>query len=538
MNRLSRVSPEWREAVFGQEQLQIRVLVVADGELTFIQFDDFGLDLLCRELEKGPLPWETITIETAHRKPDTENTGAQIKGFRFDAVVDGNPIFSIDRYDQVWLFGFDGEDPNLAISESEKQVITEFMNSGGGVFATGDHEDLGAAMCGDLPRVRKMRRWHFKNLSRNETAAPSRNGSTRLDTLRAGLDTLFEANDQKDVIPQEIRPKFFINRVKGTVEPHELLATNKAAISILPDHMHEGECVGPREVAWIAGDDSELDNDFPVRSDTKKRVWPEVVAIASSAAGTFVPDNNIRPVDPRCFIVVSAYDGHKVEHKPDGGPTTRLGRVVVDASFHHFVFVNLIGFIEQNKPEADIFGQYFRNILHYLLPPDRQRLYYLYLLRALRYRSPLLEELQNLSTDNWEHVIYAGAVTNRAIEESFSPAHARRCALVVIADLEDAELRTELEEMLDLWNASNDAMDKYFFLNTEAVLTAVLGHAILSLATTLPQSRFEVNRRLAALHAEGRRFDVAVADNFRQQVTQLQQRFGELKTRLERLSNI
>ena len=45
MNRLSRVSPEWREAVFGQEQLQIRVLVVADGELTFIQFDDFGLIL-------------------------------------------------------------------------------------------------------------------------------------------------------------------------------------------------------------------------------------------------------------------------------------------------------------------------------------------------------------------------------------------------------------------------------------------------------------------------------------------------------------
>ena len=536
MNRFSRVSPEWREAVFGQEELQVRVLVVADGDLTFIDFDDFGLDFFCNQLVEDALPWETITVETAHRRSD--DTGAEIEEFRFDAVVEGTPRLSIGRYDQVWLFGFEGEDPTLAISESEKQVITEFMNNGGGVFATGDHEDLGAAMCSDVPRVRKMRRWHFKDLDRHETPAPSRKGPTRLDTLRAGLDAIFVGDDQKDIVPQEIRPKFFVNRVKGTAEPHELLATRTAAISILPDHMHEGECIGPKGPAWMDGDDSELESDFPLHRNTKQRVWPEVVAIASSAAGTFVPNSTIRPVDPRCFMVITAYDGHKVEYETDGKPIRRLGRVVVDASFHHFVFVNLIGFIREEKPELEIFGQYYRNILHYLLPHDKQRLYYLHLVRALRYRAPLLEEIQNLSPENWEHVIYAGAATNRAIEESFSPAHARRCALVLIADLEDTELRTELEEMLDLWNANTEAMDKYFFLNTEAVLNAILGFAILSLATVLPGSRFQVSRKVAAINAGVDSFATVVARNFQQQLAQLQKRFGLLEKQLERLSKI
>jgi hypothetical protein len=33
------------------------------------------------------------------------------------------------------------------------------MDAGGGVFVTGDHEDLGAALSSKIPRVSKMRRW-------------------------------------------------------------------------------------------------------------------------------------------------------------------------------------------------------------------------------------------------------------------------------------------------------------------------------------------------------------------------------------------
>jgi hypothetical protein len=536
-SKLPRVSNEWTEAVFGAERLVIRALVVADRDLTFnCDPTGFSLTLFVDALKQRALPWETIEVVTAHREPEPFITGADLRGFKFDALVDGVPVLHITRFDQVWLFGDAGEQPEFGITPAELDVITEFMNKGGGVFATGDHEDLGSAMSGNVPRVRRMRRWHVTQLSRGERPAPSRNESTRIDTLREGLEPGFEEADERDAIPQEIRPKFFVNETRTGAEPHELLAAGKFAIAILPDHMHEGECVSADE---IKKNQLALE-DFPVRRETGERVLPETVAIASSAGGAFFRALNILPVDPRCYIVISAYDGHLVEFTDDGGAVSKLGRVVVDASFHHFLNVNLDGFIKDGvrTKEFEIFAQYYRNILHYLLPPEKQRLYFLHLLRALRFSPPLQEDLKQLSVNNWEHVVYAGALTRKAISDDFSSAHARRCALAMISDV-GPDLRKALEDMLDLWQSRDRTDDdSLFFVNSEAILISVLGKAILGIASNLPLNHYEVSRKLIEFEAGGISFQKLVTESLQQGIKQIQERVGRSGQHLERFSKL
>lgn len=536
--RFSRVSTEWKDAVFGEKCFVIKVLVVADGDVHFNPDPTgFSLTLFCDVLRNSAAAWETIEVITAHRS--AAETGAKLRSFKFDDPVNG---LQVTDYDQVWLFGYLGEDTDkekFSITPSEIDVITEFMNRGGGVFATGDHEDLGFAMCGQLPRVSKMRRWLFHKPSRNQDRAPGRDSSTRIDTLREGVAPGFEPADQEDAIPQEIRPKFFVNETQTAAEPHELLATSRFAITILPDHMHEGECVNPKEIKKrIDAGDQGLINDFPLRKDTGERVLPEVVAIASSAGGAFFPAKEIVPVDPRCYIVISAYDGHPVEHKKaDGTVSHHLGRIVVDASFHHFVNLNLNAFIPKcvPKPEFGMFARYYQNTLRYLMPPEKQRLYFLHLLRALRFSPPLLEDLQNLSSKDWDDVVFAGTLVKKVISTDFSPAHARRCALVMLSNLE-TDQRTYLENIIDLWKQRNAADDSLFFINSEAMLIAVLGLSILALASNLPRNHYEVNRALIDLAAEGKSFRTLVADDFQLGVTQLQERVGELRKHLKRFS--
>ncbi len=536
MKKFFRVSQEWKEAVFGGEQLPIRVLVVADGLVNFDPDDDFGLTRLVAALEKSGSPGEIITVTTAHRSCKA-TTSAKLKEFKFDKVENGRPILHITNFEQVWLFGHLGECPQHAITSSELQVISDFMNDGGGVFATGDHEDLGAAMCGNVPRVRKMRRWHVSNLKPNETPAPSRNDSDRIDTLREGIEPGFEPEDQEDAVPQEIRPKFFFNQTSSTVQPHPLLATEEFAISILPDHMHEGECVGADELEKRMADDPEIEKDFPVGKGTEKRLWPDVVAIATSAAGTLDLQEKILPVDPRSYIVISAYDGHEVEVEDESGGH-KLGRVVVDASFHHFVNINLEGFIDRCVPkrEFEIFARYFGNILHYLLPPDKERIAFLHLLRALRFKAPLMEDIQNLSADDWADVIYAGTIANKIISDNFSPAHARRCALAMISDLKP-DLRAHLHEAIDLWQPRDEADDSLFFLNSESLVIAILGQAILRLVPSLPPIHHEVGHALPTVRTKGDAPQTVAAREFQQGMTQLQQRIGRLAKHLERFSN-
>ncbi|MBV9812299.1 MAG: hypothetical protein JO326_06075, partial [Acetobacteraceae bacterium] len=94
-----------------------------------------------------------IAVDTANRRNDPYAT---IPNFRFSAA-------SLAKYQVLWLIGYEGwnyADYGTAIGDDERLAITQFMQARHGVFATGDHSGMGSAMCGNLPRVRAMRKWY------------------------------------------------------------------------------------------------------------------------------------------------------------------------------------------------------------------------------------------------------------------------------------------------------------------------------------------------------------------------------------------
>jgi hypothetical protein len=78
-------------------------------------------------------------VTTAHRNGSGPNL--TIAGsFNFATAA---TAVKTANYDQIWLFGFS----TTALTAPEQTAIAQFMQSGGGVFATGDHESIGAGGC-------------------------------------------------------------------------------------------------------------------------------------------------------------------------------------------------------------------------------------------------------------------------------------------------------------------------------------------------------------------------------------------------------
>ena len=78
-------------------------------------------------------------------------------------------------------------------------------------------------------------------------------GTTRLDTVvDPGVDKIYQFFDQSDAIPQRIYPTFFSNggpsSSPSTWSPHPVLRHSSGAVSFLPDHPHESECLAPAPV--------------------------------------------------------------------------------------------------------------------------------------------------------------------------------------------------------------------------------------------------------------------------------------------------
>lgn len=339
----------------------LRILMVTDSFGSF-GGDDFGLEDLLGILAVPPGPWVSFEVTKAHRNGDPD---ADITDFRFDT-------HDLTQYDQMWLFAVDGSF-GPALDAPELRAISQFMDGGGGVFATGDHEDLGVAMCGAIPRVRSMRKWHWPDPGPNgEPVAPSAGGPDRFDTLSEGNDPGIQFNDQSDDIPQRIKPRLYSrwpwNKFFFIAHPHPLLCGPRGVIRVLPDHPHEGECYEPSDLTANFTFDGYNVTEYP------GGIAPEVVA-HSTIVGRAVDDNK-GPLNPRTFGAVGAYDGHRAE----------VGRVVVDATWHHFFNINLTGESFNPGPIKDLgflatpAGQavfedikaYFRNIAVWLARPSSQ----------------------------------------------------------------------------------------------------------------------------------------------------------------------
>ncbi|WP_248964613.1 hypothetical protein [Sphaerisporangium perillae] len=351
----------WELLPFLLRPCQVKILMVTDRGGSFGS-DSFGLSALLSALSVPPGPWARFDITTANRQSDPT---ASLQNFRFDR-------HDLRAYSQIWMFGVQ-RTGDQDLGEAELRAIAQFMDAGGGVFATGDHEDLGAAMCRRIPRVRSMRKWHWPAQGPNgEPVAPNATGVDRHDTRRPGHDTVIDFDDQSDDVPQRITPRLYPSwrppwsPLLWPSYPHPLLCGPRGVIRVLPDHMHEGECYETQDLSSSLTFDGYTTTEYP------SGIAPQVIAWAHVNART-----QGEPVHGRSFGVIGAYDGHRAD----------VGRVAVDATWHHFFNINLIGVLGHPDPIkaqgftataagraalADITA-YYRNLGVWLAAPDTQQ---------------------------------------------------------------------------------------------------------------------------------------------------------------------
>jgi hypothetical protein len=254
------------------------------------------------------------------------------------------------------------------------------MNGGGGVFATGDHEDLGTRMCGKVPRVRSMRKWLW-NGTIDPAYAPSHHERDRHDTLRPSRQGVYRHENQGDQTPQELFPRRFSSGA-GIAAVHPILqGPNRVAIHMLPDHTHEGNCVKPATLTDKYEFGSVKGDDYPLSADGV-RVSPEVLGDTIVIAGhKTVEDGDTYPqTDFSIFGAISAYDGHRA----------RVGRVVTESTWHHFMDVNIIELLKVPVYQA-ILSAYYANIAYWLARPPQQLAMIVEGFQAALQRYPLAE---------------------------------------------------------------------------------------------------------------------------------------------------
>jgi hypothetical protein len=364
---------ELRPYYFG---CRLRILIVADS---FIYFNDadFGLSEVVATLRGMSTFAYPVTVDLAHRgNPGAARLAGGTSGFTFSDA-------SLANYHQVWIFAAEypsRDGPRPPISQDEQRAIRKFMDNGGGVFATGDHEDLGVTVGGYIPRVRSMRRWFFPGTGPDgEPVAPHGRNATRHDTNRKGHNASWSFDDQSDDVPQEIIPHYFGSSALIS-SVHPVLCTKDGPIRVLPDHAHEGRCEVPGNLGrnfTIGGD---VFREYPDGPDGQP-LAPRVIATATMIAGAAAPEFDKPPVPGGSFGVIAAWDGHRAGN---------FGRVVVDATWHHFININLIGDRSLGAPDPAIpktmgflhtpagvahyekIKAYFRNIADWLTPRSRR----------------------------------------------------------------------------------------------------------------------------------------------------------------------
>ena len=384
------------------DPVTIKILIVADGRLRFDDHD-FGLSLMMEGLHEKSWPIARFSITTGCRKakePDkihqSNGEGADFPDIQF---LDNNLR---QTYDEIWIFGdhYEQLDENgkprsltTQLADSEAGLLRGFMQDGGGCFATGDHESLGAPVNAHLPRVRSMRVWHN---------GPPASGTGQNDTRLAN-----SGSSEQDITPQKIRSRLY-KATNSSVYPHPLLNGPTGAISVLPDHMHEGECRENQTAAELL--------EYSPQGDLKPLV------IADS-------DSSMPPA--HAFGAIGAYDGHLVG----------FGRIVVDASFHHFVNINLRGFSPRSRTysggsiDTGVYAyqnirSYHQNIAVWLAPPEKQRDMYIRALWEVRWRSRVYGLLAPGTGTikpgdlglGWKEILNLGKQAREALEKLSTPA--------------------------------------------------------------------------------------------------------------------
>lgn len=435
---------------------RLKILIVVDGNATAlagsISFSHsfFGLSAVLDTLRDNPEFFVKFDVTRAHRqkdlfKPDIathpdlyEKYAPHFENFRFT-----QPGFNLNDYHQVWLFGYrDNPHEPEGLSDDELEALARWMDEKkGGLFAAGDHHQLGASLCSRVPRVRTMRKWLAPDI-------PPAIGPHRHDTARKGHNDVYEIDDESDDVPMPIMPRTYLfrswNPFRVASEPHPILCGSDGVINILPDHPHEGEIIKDEEVDLSQTIDFRSyvrHSEYPTVGDVQPR--PEVIAYAQVLSDHTSTDY-LGEAIPKIFGAIGAYNGHRAN----------VGRVVVDSSWHHWFDVNLTGKFDPpqgpNDPKTKGFcatpeglaafariRNYYRNVGIWLSSPVEQRGMFLRAIWGLLQRYPLNEMLRP-ALPIWE----MGAIVLNAIGLGVS-----QCLLRWwITDLFPLELRDIFEE--------------------------------------------------------------------------------------------
>lgn len=375
-----------------------RILMVTDSFLNFgtggFGFSEFVNYIVSRG----------HTVSTAHRGGTAPATIPGAFNFATASIA-----VTVANYDQIWLFGGDSG----AMLSPQANVIAAFMQAGGGVFATGDHQNLGQAMGSVLPRIRSMREW---------SAVPG-GGVNRLDTVvDPGANGTYQFDDQSNKIAQRVYPYFFGSG--STWNPHALLRHASGAVDCLPDHAHESECYAPNPVAGTFAGVVE----WPVDS-TATMVAPLKVAMSVSA-GRYLTDNQKVPVQPRCFLAISAYDGD----------TANAGRIVCESTWHHYTNINLNG--TGSTSASDLPGEriglyttpgvptpqylkiraYWANAVNWLAPKNRRWCWNWRIWNELYFHPEIREMVKpEKLPPPWNPLLQLGGQAEHALREMYGP---------------------------------------------------------------------------------------------------------------------
>jgi hypothetical protein len=367
---------------------EVKLLIVVDG----LDFSDanFGLSTFVRSLLDMPGLYVRFKITLAHigAASATQMLDGEPRIVRRIAPIrfDDPDHFAPGLYDEVMLFGIAVEFPGRGkasngelypadrLADPELRALTEFMNGGGGLFATGDHGALGRFLCHAVPRARNMRLWQSTS-AQDELDEVSMGEERRNDTNRIGGSAGSQFDDQSDDVPQDIQPRMY-RRTTGLFRftfPHPLLCGPQGVIRVMPDHPHEGECLEPGDTSLQLDFGGPLGPEYPDAIGGGVRPLPEVISTSTVLSGT--TSGGKRPTLAQSFGGICAYDGHRAG----------IGRVVTDATWHHFVNINLVGNLEAGPMDPKRLGfltpagqahleeikAYYRNLAVWLAPPAR-----------------------------------------------------------------------------------------------------------------------------------------------------------------------
>jgi hypothetical protein len=467
---------------------EVKILIVEDGFLLkFSETADFSLSLLVEYLQNVENSFVRFTVKTAHRNLNSSpEQQIDFPLYQFNNLMD---------FDEAWFFGevVYTNEPDRRMSDEAIHNIVTFMQKQKGFFATGDHQDLGATLNGKIPRVRSMRKWFVAARNpdvRNMIFAASRDETDRRDTLQKGDNNIYESTDQTDDIPQEIEPVFYrtpASPVYGSKKyPHPLLCGPRGYIKVLPDHMHEGECIIPHDLTSPL---LETEGDEYPLLKKEYRPAPQIIAWASveeshpTQAGRDELFKIFPPVQPTKFGAISAYDGHPV----------KVGRVVVESSFHHFLNLNLRGFESSHTDEGRLAHEdiktYYQNIGIWLAPPPTQRLMFrrsLWLtLRSARIKAVLKRLNVGSTANDIDKILEVGAVV-RCVHTRLTS----KCLTLswVVSLIDELFISKNLSYFLNPWLVFDPLLrpdppqHQRPLIDTELIVDAVLGGIIIEMS--------------------------------------------------------